>query len=54
MWLFFFKTRLLLKVSDKPPLTEVITAHPLDALSKAVRPNGSSHVGLTIDIEEDS
>ena len=46
--LLFFKTKLLLNVSDKPPLFDVMTAHPLDALSKAVRPNGSSHLGLLL------
>ena len=49
---FFFNIKLFLKVSCKPPDIEVITAHPLDALSIAVRPNGSCHVGLTTLIED--
>ena len=42
---------LFIKVSDKPPLFEVITAQPREALSMAVLPKGSSQVGLTIEIE---
>ena len=50
--LLFFKTKLFLNVSDNPPLFDVITAHPLEALSNAVRPNGSCHVGFTTDIDD--
>ena len=32
----------LVIVSGKPPLFEIITAHPLLAASKLVRPKGSS------------
>ena len=52
--LFFFKIKLFGNVSERPPLFEVITAQPLEALSKAVLPNGSSQVGLTTDMEHDS
>ena len=31
-------------VSGRPPLLEIITAHPLLAASKLVLPNGSSHL----------
>ena len=31
---------------------DVITAHPLDALSIAVRPKGSCHVGFTTEIDD--
>ena len=31
-------------VSFKPPLFDIITAHPLLAASKLVRPNGSFHL----------
>ena len=48
----FFNIKLFLKVSCNPPDIEVITAHPLDALSIAVRPNGSCHVGLTTLIDD--
>ena len=50
--LFFLSIRLFENVSFKPPLTEVITAQPLDALSRAVLPKGSSQVGLTTEIED--
>ena len=50
--LFFFKIKLLLNVSDKPPLREVITAQPIDELYIAVLPKGSSQVGFTTDMED--
>ena len=31
-------------VSGRPPLFDIITAHPRLAASKLVRPNGSSHL----------
>tara|TARA_B100001741_G_scaffold295605_1_gene278818 strand:- start:434 stop:595 length:162 start_codon:yes stop_codon:yes gene_type:complete len=34
-------------VSGKPPLPLIITAQPLDAASKLVRPKGSSHLEQT-------
>jgi len=49
--LFFFKIKLLLNVSIKPPLKDVITAQPLEALSSAVLPKGSCHVGFTTEID---
>ena len=34
----------LVMVSGNPPLLDIITAHPLLAASKLVRPKGSSHL----------
>ena len=39
-------------VSFKPPLSLIITAHPLLEASKLVLPNGSSHLEQAIDIED--
>ena len=37
----------LVIVSGKPPLLVIITAQPLAAASRLVRPNGSSHLEQT-------
>ena len=46
----FFRIIADLEVSGNPPLLLIITADPLLAASKLVRPNGSSHLDGTIDI----
>ena len=38
----------LVIVSGNPPLLEIMTAQPLLAASKLVRPNGSSHLEQAI------
>ena len=44
----FFKTIASFVVSVKPPLLEIIVAHPREEDSRAVLPNGSSHLdGIT-------
>ena len=40
----FLKIIPLVMVSGKPPLLDIITAHPLLAASKLVLPKGSSHL----------
>ena len=46
----FFKIIDLELVSGNPPLLLIITAEPLLAASRLVRPNGSSHLEQTIEM----
>ena len=48
----FFKIIQLSVVSGSPPLFDIIVAHPLDEDSRAVRPNGSSHLDGTTAISD--